>query len=106
MSKDLAYLSNAYNLVVSISSFVITIIKFNDNLKKFWEYDIYKNSGKFIFLHHDFYDFPRNYIIYKMKPSENYKNEMFVWLIKKSQLQIMIDEKCIYNFSIIYPNIT
>ena len=105
MSKDLAYLANAYNLVGSISSIIITIIKFNDNLKKFWEYDIYKNSGKFILLHHDFYDFPRNYIIYKMKPSENYKNEMFVWLIEKSQLQLMIDEKCIYNFSIIYPNI-
>jgi len=106
ISKDIAYLSNANNIVGSISSFVISIIKFNDNLKKFWEYDIYKISGKFILLHHDFYDFPRNYIIYRMKPSENYKNEMFVWMANQNQLQLMINEKCIYNFTIIYPNIT
>ena len=59
---DLAYLCNAYNLVGSVSSFLIESIKLNGNLRKYWEYDICRKSQKLIFLHQDFYNFPRKFI--------------------------------------------
>ena len=34
LSIDMAYLSNSYNLVASISSLLLVLVKFNDNLKK------------------------------------------------------------------------
>ena len=105
LSTDIAYLSNAYNLVASVSSFFLVLVKFNDNLKKYFEYDIYKTSEKFIQLHHDFYYFPMNFTIYRMEPSINYKNEMFVFENKESQYKLMLDEKCINNFTIIEPNV-
>ena len=104
-SLDIAYLSNAYNLVASVSSFLLVVVKFNDNLIKYFEYDIYVNSEKILHLHHDFYYFPIKFTIYKMKPSIEYKNEMFRFSNKKEQYKLMIDEKCIYNFTEIKPNI-
>ena len=96
LELDFAYLSNAYNLVGSVSSFLITAIKFNDNLKNYWEYDIYRKSEKFLHLHHDIYKFPRHFTIYKMNPSKNYKNEMFSWKKEEAQLKLMVNEKCLY----------
>ena len=105
LEVDIATLSNAYNIVGSISSFLQGIIKINDNLENYWEYDIYRISEKFGHLHVDIYDIHRKFIIYKMKPSEKYKNEMFVWTKDENKLKLMIEEKCIYNFIIIDPNI-
>ena len=102
---DIAYLSNAYNLVGSISSFLLAAVKLNDNLNKLWEYDLYRKSEKYLHLHHDIYNFPRKFIIYKMKPSEKYITNMLVWQRKESQLKLMIEEECIYNFIVIEPNI-
>ena len=98
---DYAYLSNAYNLVGSVSSFLLTAMKFNDNLKNYWEYDIYRKSEKFLHLHHDIYKYPKNFTIYKMLPSQNYKNEMFAWKNDKNQLKLMIQERCINSKFII-----
>ena len=101
LELDFAYLSNAYNLVGSVSSFLITAIKFNDNLKKYWEYDIYRKTEKFLHLHHDIYKFPRTFTIYKMYPSKRYKNEMFSWRKDEDQLTLLINEKCLNSkFSI------
>ena len=105
LSIDMAYLSNAYNLVASVSSFLLVLVKFNDNLKKYFEYDIYKISEKFIQLHHDFYYFPMNFTIYRMKPSIRYKNEMFRFFFEDSQCKLMIDEKCVNKLTIIEPNV-
>ena len=102
---DIAYLSNAYNLVGSISSFLLAAVKLNDNLNNLWEYDLYRKSEKYLHLHHDIYNFPRKFIIYKMKPSEKYITNMLVWQRKESQLKLMIEEECIYNFIVIEPNI-
>ena len=103
---DISYLIYAYNIVASVSSFFISSVKFNTNLKYYWEYDIYRYSEKFLHLHHDLYDFPRSYTIYKMKPSEYYKNEMFAFYNnQQSLLDLMIEEKCINDFIIIKPNI-
>ncbi len=102
---DISYIIYAYNIVASVSSFFISSVKFNTNLKNYWEYDIYRYSEKFIHLHHDFYDFPRSYTTYKMKPSEYYKNEMFAFYNnQQSLLDLMIEEKCINDFIIIKPD--
>ena len=101
---DIALLSYAYNIVGSISSFLISIIKLNNNLKYFWEYDIYLTSLKVPHLHHSIYNFTRNYTIFQMKPSKLYKNEMIIWQCSDYQLNLMINDTCPYNFTVINPN--
>ena len=101
LETDIAYLTQAYNLVGSVSSFSLAAIKLNNNLKNYWEYDLYRLHAKFFHLHHDVYEFPRNFKIYRMKPSENYKNEMFRWANEKSQIELMLHEKCHNNFYIL-----
>ena len=101
LEKDFAYLTKAYNLVGSVSSLLLSAIKLNNNLKNYWEYDNYRLSTKFFHLHHDIYEFPRNFSIFKMEPSENYKNKMFIWENNKSQLKLMLQEKCYHNFSLV-----
>ena len=101
----MAYLINAYNLVGSVSSFLMTAIKLNGNLINYWDYDIYRRSEKFCHLNVEYYEFQRKFKIYQMKPSENYKNEMFVWSNDPKKFRLMIEEKCINNFTIIEPNI-
>ena len=65
VKKDISYLIKAYNLVGSVSSFLLTSIKFNDNLKRYWEYDIYKIHQKILHLHHDFFFFLEILLIIK-----------------------------------------
>ena len=105
LNVDLAFLMKAYNLVGSVSTMLHSSIILNNNLKNYWEYDIYRKSEKFSHLHYDVYEYERKFKIYKMKPSENYKNEMFSWKKSKSKLDLMIQEKCANNFTIINPNI-
>ena len=105
LNVDLAFLMKAYNLVGSVSTMLHSSIILNNNLKNYWEYDIYRKSEKFSHLHFDIYEYERKFKIYKMMPSENYKNEMFSWKKSASQLDLMIKEKCKNNFTIIYPNI-
>ena len=103
LQKDISYLINAYNLVGSVSSLLMTTIILNDNLINYWEYDIYRRSEKFCHLNLEYYNFPRKFKIYQMKPSENYKNEMFVWSNDSQKFRLMIEEKCTNNFAIIKP---
>jgi hypothetical protein len=105
LEVDISYLMFGYNLVASVSSFFTSIIKFNENVKNMWEYDIYRMSEKFIHLHHDFFKFPIKYNIYIMKASQNYKNEMFAWSKSEKQLYLMLNEKCFYNFELKKPNL-
>jgi hypothetical protein len=98
-------LANAYNLVGSVSSFFEVSVKMNDNLKKLFEYDISKSLCKILFLHYDFYYVKRKYSIYKMNPSIDYRNKMYVFKMSKEQDQYMIEEKCTNNLEIIKPNI-
>ena len=102
---DISYLANAYNLVGSVSSFFEVSVKMNDNLKKLFEYDISKSLCKILFLHYDFYYVKRKYTIYKMNPSIDYRNKMYVFKMSKEQDQYMIEEKCTNNLEIIKPNI-
>ena len=101
---DIVRLAKGYNIVGSISSFVIEIIKLNDNLKNFWEYDIYQLREKILHLHHSIYDYKRKYTIYQMSPSKNYKEYMLNWKVSKKQINIMLKDKCPKDFKIIEPN--
>ena len=105
LKQDIAYLTYAYNIVGSISSFLMCIIKLNDNLKFFWEYDRYPAELRISHLHHSLYNFKRNYTIFKMEPSDIYKNEMIIWQNIHEQKIIMLNDICPNNFTIINPNI-
>ena len=103
IETDAAILSNAYNIVGSMSSFLTTLVMINDNLIKYWDFDNYRLSEKYLHFHHDIYNFNRNYTLYEMKPSEDYRKEMFVWRNSKRQIDLMINEKC-KEFNVIKPN--
>ena len=95
--NDLAVLINSYNLVGSVSSFVQVCLMLNDNIENYFEYDIYRKLEKFRHLHHDCYKYPRKFNIYKMKPSEYYKSEMYLWVNSPNQIKIMMEENCTYS---------
>ena len=102
---DMSYLSHAYYLVNSVSTFAEANIKLNDNLKILWEYDLIRSSEKILYLRYDFFYVERKFIIYQMKPSDYYRDEMFVWKKSRHQIQLMLKEKCKNDFTIIKPNI-
>jgi len=101
---DISLLIHAYKIVTSVSSFVISAIKFNDNLEDLWEYDINRLSEKFYILHHHTHKFYIKYKIHTMKPSEIYAHIMFKWRKSSSQLKLMLEEKCPYDFEITKSN--
>ena len=103
IETDAAILSNAYNIVGSMSSFLTTLVMINDNLKNYWDFDNYRLSEKYLHFHHDIYKLNVNYTLYEMKPSEDYRKEMFVWRNSKRQIDLMINEKC-KEFNVIKPN--
>ena len=105
LDEDISYLANAYNIIGSVSSFVLSIIKINDNLKFYWEHDNYQMNSKVMHLHHTIYNFPRKYTIFIMEPSEQYKRHMYIWKRSDEQLNIMLNDTCPNNFKVIEPNI-
>ena len=59
---DIASLINAFNIICSISSFLISILQLNANFEFIWDYNIYKISEKKLHFHFDF-----NIIIFFLK---------------------------------------
>ena len=102
---DISYLANSYNIISAKSSFIISIIKLNNNVKFVWEYDFYLLSERYFHLHYSVYSFSFKYIIYKMKASENYKKFMTPFINSINQRELMIKEKCDDHFYIIPPRI-
>ena len=100
---DISLLSHAYNIVISVSSFALSSIKLNDNLKELWEYDIMRLSEKFKFLHHHFHKFKIQYKIHTMNPSDIYKSKMFSWNMLSDQIKLMLEDKCPYDFVLTEP---
>lgn len=95
IKEDISCLINAYNIVVSISSFLISIISLNINLKYLWDYNIYKFAQKIFHFHYDFYKFPyENFKILRMNPSKKYREIMFNWKNNRRQKKLMLKEKC------------
>ena len=105
LRNDMSKLVYGYNIVGSISSFLTSLIKLNDNLQYFWEYDIYHKVTKFNHLHYSISNFTRKYTIFKMPPSPVYKKTMHFWKRSKEQLDLMMNDTCPNNFIIIKPNI-
>ena len=90
---DIASLINAFNIL-------------NANFEFLWDYNIYKISEKQLHFHFDFNKFPHNnFTIFRMEPSFVYKKKMFRWKHTKSQLKLMIKEKCVNDFYIIKKEI-
>ena len=103
IKNDISYLINAYNIVASVSTFLISIIQLNYNVKFVWDYNIYKISDKIKAFHYDLYEYPNKFIIFRMEPSLFYQKIMCKWKNNKIQRKLMLKEKCINNkFRIIY----
>jgi hypothetical protein len=96
---DIAYLINAFNIVGAVSTFINIIIRFNDNLKYFWEYNIDSDIVKIINFHHSLYKPFKNITYLRMEPSKRYINEMSNWNHTQFQINLMITEQCINNFT-------
>ena len=105
MEYDISLLSHAFHVALSVSSFVISAIKINDNLKDIWEYDIMRLTEKLLFLHHHLYKFKIKYTIHTMKPSDSYVSKMFVWGKKPEQIKLMLEDNCHNDFIVTNPNI-
>ena len=101
---DISLLIHAYNIATSVSSFVISTIKLNNNLRDLWEYDINRLSEKFFFMHHHLYKFDIKYKIHTMKSSDEYAKKMYIWRNTEEQLKLMLEDKCTYDFVITKPN--
>jgi len=99
---DIAYLVYAYNIVGSISTFINMLIRLNDNLKYFWEYNLQTLNSKIIHCHHSFFKPYKNITYYTMEPSEKYKLKMEKWNCTDNQLEAMINEICTNTFSVYY----
>ena len=98
---DIAYLINAYNIVGGTSTFINVLIRLNNNIKLFWEYNIDSIKAKIIHFHHSLYKPFKNITYYRMEPSIRYKKEMLKWNHTESQINLMIIENCTNNFTII-----
>ena len=94
LQRDIAILSNAYNLVGSVSSFLTSSILMNNNLKNYFEYDNYRLTEKYLHLHPQIYKYKIKYNVYKMNSSKYYRSKMFPWKNTKFQKDLMLTEKC------------
>ena len=104
MQYDLSLLSHAFHIALSVSTFVVSAIKLNNNLKDVWEYDIMRLSEKILFLHHHFYEIKIKYKIYTMKPSIKYASKMFFWQKTPEQIKLMLEDDCPNDFIITKTN--
>ena len=105
METDISFLCHAYDIVISVSSFVLSAVKLNDNLNNLWEFDMIRPSEKFLFLHHHIFQYSIRYTIYTMKPSDIYISKMFKWEKSPEQIKLMLEEKCPNDFQITKTNI-
>ena len=101
---DISYLAHAYNLAGSVSSFFTEILKINTNLENLYEYNHYRLKEKIYHLHHLLYNYKRNYTIYLMESSKNYKKYMYIWKLTKKQINILLNDKCSKEFKKLDPN--
>ena len=98
LKTDIGYLIKAYNIVGAVSTFINVIIRLNDNIVNYWEYNIDSLKAKINQFHHLFYQFQKKINIYVMEPTDKYLTEMKFWTNSKYQKQLMIKEKCLNKF--------
>ena len=84
LEGDISLIVNAYNFIMSISTFSWALILFNNNLKNLYVYEI-NSSHLYI----------PNCTIHNMKASIKYKSIMaHKWKNSKEQLNLMLNENC------------
>ena len=106
LQNDISLLINSINIIASISSFLTAILQLNYNLRFLWDYNLYNMKEKWRHLYLDFNDYPnRNFTVFRMEPSFQYKNKMHNWNNTKSQRKLILKEKCINDFEIIKRDI-
>ena len=77
MKIDLSYITRGYNIVASISSFLIESIKLNDNLKFLWEYDRYPLKSK---IYHSHYSYIKRYLFFH-KSVDSFFNFSSIYIV-------------------------
>ena len=91
---DISVIVNAYNLVMPISTFPMTLFRLNTNLKNLYIYELT-----------NYYISNVDYKVHIMKPSPLYLNKMYrKWKKSKEQLDLMINENCSNSDFIIINN--
>ena len=58
----------------------------------------------FFFLHYHLYKYDYKYNIHTMRSSDIYADKMFYWKKSDSQLKLMLEDKCPYDFVLTKPN--
>ena len=93
IEEDASVIIYSYNLVMPISTFSITLVRLNNNLRKMFIFSL---------INYGFRD--ENFTIYRMEASQNYLNIIQrKWKNTKEQLNLMINENCSNaNLSILF----
>ena len=98
-------LAHAYNIAIPFSTFSMSAIKLNDNLKDLWEYDIFLLSDKFISFYQHLFRMDIKNKIHTMKPSDEYIFNMFNWRRSKNQIKLILENNCPFDFVLTKTNI-
>ena len=105
LTLDISYLINAYNIVSSVTSFILGLLQLNYNIKFLWDYNSYHWKVKNRLFHYDLYKYPnRSFTIYRMEPSNTYKKVIYYFKNLKKQIKLMLKDKCDNQFEIILYN--
>lgn len=89
---DIAYLINAFNAIGAISTFLSGALQLNDKIRIFWQYGI--NTFDYIY--------KRNILFFTMDFSDEYLSQRFEWKYNKTQIELMIKDKCPNKFRLFY----
>lgn len=94
LEEDISVIIYAYNFVMPVSTFPMTLINLNYNLINLYLYNIANYQLNNIY-----------YKVHIMEPSFNYKNKMKgKWENTEEQLFLMLNESCLDNkFNVYFP---
>ena len=101
IEEDAAFIISAKNLVLPVSSFPVELIKFSDNLKNLFVFDLISEGDQKMWHFTDKHLRPCKFNRYIMYPNKEYTDIMIPWERTKIQFERMINEKCIKKFKII-----
>ena len=93
IEEDASVIIYSYNLVMPMSTFPLTLVRLNNNLRKMFIYSSLNDNFT-----------NENFTIYRMEASQNYLNKVLRnWKNTKEQYELMINENCSNtNLSILF----
>ena len=93
LEEDISLIINAVNFIMSVSTFAMTLIWLNKNIKNLYIYELMN----YFFLETINQELRNvNYTIYRMKPSKTYYKTMHEnWNKTSQQINLMLNENCI-----------